>query len=92
MRFTRVLMVGLLAASLAACTATSTKNLFGRQKRKGPNLAGSAPNLTVPNDLHAEKIRTLYPVSSDVAAKQPHVSLVPPGSNLQRYAKQSKKK
>ena len=82
MRLVRCVLIGVLVASLASCSTPSNKHLFGRQKKKGPNLAGSTAALTLPSHLSSAKIKDYYKVNPNVARVPPSVSLVPPGSNL----------
>ena len=85
MRFVKVLAAGSILCLLTSCGVTSTKNMFGKQKKNGPNLAGSTKPLSVPGGLSNSKMQTFYPVGTNVPKSQPHVSLVPPGADLAKY-------
>ena len=85
MKFLRYALLAGVICALAACGTPSTKNIFGKQKKRGPGLASSTAPLVVPNNLNQGKIIEFYPASKDVSRRQPTVSLVPPGSNLQRF-------
>ena len=87
MRLVRCVLVGLTVFVLTSCSGPTTKHLFGRQKKNGPNLAGSSAELTLPGYLSDSKVQTYYKVNANVSRTPPSVSLVPPGSKLPELKK-----